>query len=297
MKNADAFSELHPIVNFLFFALVIAFSMLLMHPVCLAVSLLSSLAYGERLRGEKALRLALCALLPMALLAAIVNPAFSHEGVTMLCYLPSGNPLTLESMLYGAAAGVMLSACVMWFSCVNEVITSDKLVYLIGRFVPALSLLLSMALRFFPRFLRQLRLTSQAQKCLCAEKKESLLHRMRHAVRIFSIVVTWSLENAIETADSMRSRGYGLPGRSAFSVFRLDRRDKAVLAWLLFCGAFILSGVLAGGMAFRYYPSLRAAPVTPMSAAFFLCYLALSLTPVYFDLREDRKWNALRYEA
>ena len=35
----DAFSRYHPLVNFLFFALVLAYSMVLMHPVCLAVSL------------------------------------------------------------------------------------------------------------------------------------------------------------------------------------------------------------------------------------------------------------------
>ncbi len=48
-------------------------------------------------------------------------------------------------------------------------------------------------------------------------------------------MITWSLENAIETADSMRSRGYGLPGRSAFSIYRMDSRDKLALMWLSFC--------------------------------------------------------------
>ena len=35
----DAFSRYHPLVNFLFFTLVLVYSMVLMHPVCLAVSL------------------------------------------------------------------------------------------------------------------------------------------------------------------------------------------------------------------------------------------------------------------
>ena len=30
--------------------------------------------------------------LPVLLLAALVNPAFNHAGVTILIYLPSGNP-------------------------------------------------------------------------------------------------------------------------------------------------------------------------------------------------------------
>ena len=37
----DTFSDCHPAVNFLYFALVLAFSMCLMHPACLVISLLS----------------------------------------------------------------------------------------------------------------------------------------------------------------------------------------------------------------------------------------------------------------
>ena len=46
----------------------------------------------------------------MMAMAALINPAFNHEGATLLTYLPSGNPLTLESILYGLAAGARLGA-------------------------------------------------------------------------------------------------------------------------------------------------------------------------------------------
>ena len=39
MRNKDAFSGYHPTINFLYFALVLLFSMCLMHPVYLAISL------------------------------------------------------------------------------------------------------------------------------------------------------------------------------------------------------------------------------------------------------------------
>lgn len=61
--------------------------------------------------------------------------------------------------------------------------------------------------------------------------------KVRYALNMVSILVTWALENAIETADSMKSRGYGLKGRTAFSIYRFNRRDKilggmlAVLLW------------------------------------------------------------------
>ena len=108
---SDPFSRYHPAVNFLFFALVLVFSMVLMHPVCLLISLLGAVLYVIQLNGRKGLRFSLKIALPVMLLAALVNPAFNHAGVTVLAYLPGGNPLTLESILYGLAAGCMLCAC------------------------------------------------------------------------------------------------------------------------------------------------------------------------------------------
>ena len=295
MKNKDAFSGYHPIINFLYYALVLLLSMCLMHPVYLAISLTGALAYDVYLKGKKAVRFAVMGLLPMAVIAALVNPAFNHEGQTMLTYLPSGNPLTLESILYGVAAAVMLASVVLWFSSYNDVMTSDKFVYLFGRMIPALSLVLSMALRFIPKFKSQMEVVSEAQACIGRDTKTgSVLRRVGNAVKIFSIMVTWSLENAIETADSMRSRGYGLPGRTAFSIYRFDDRDKTALAWLIFCGAYILSGWLAGAVYFRYYPTVKTAAWTPLTVSFMFVYLALVLTPVILDRKEDRQWKSLQ---
>ena len=297
MKNKDAFSGYHPIINFLYYALVLLLSMCLMHPVYLAISLTGALAYDVYLKGKKAVRFAVMGLLPMAVIAALVNPAFNHEGQTMLTYLPSGNPLTLESILYGVAAAVMLASVVLWFSSYNDVMTSDKFVYLFGRMIPALSLVLSMALRFIPKFKSQMDVVAEAQSCIGRDTKTgSVIRRVSNAIKIFSIMVTWSLENAIETADSMRSRGYGLPGRTAFSIYRFDDRDKAALAWLIFCGAYILSGWLAGGMYFRYYPTVKTALWTPLTISFMCVYLALVLTPVILDRKEDRQWTSLQSE-
>lgn len=295
IQNRDTFSSCHPLVNFLYFALVLVFSMCFMHPACLVVSLGCAVAYSVYLNGRKAVRFQMVFMLPMALLAAVVNPAFNHEGATILTYLPSGNPLTLESMAYGVAAAVMLAAVVTWFSCYNAVMTSDKFVYLFGRLIPALSLVLSMTLRFVPKFKAQLHVVSEAQRCVGRDVSNgSMLQRIRNAVTILSIMVTWSLENAIETADSMKSRGYGLPGRTAFSIYRLDGRDRAVLCWLGFCGFYIISGWIAGGLYWRYYPTIRGAALSAFTASFPLVYLALCLTPLFLNLQADRAWERLQ---
>ncbi len=290
----DAFSSYHPAVNFLYFALVLLFTMVFMHPAALLISLIGAFAWSAYLGGRRAVCINLLYMVPMLLLTALVNPAFNHEGATMLLYLPTGNPLTLESILYGFAASTMLIAVLCWLSCYNKIITSDKFVYLFGRIIPAMSLILSMVLRFVPKFQQQLKTVSNAQKCVGRDVSNgSLFSRAKHGVKILSIMITWALENAIETADSMKSRGYGLPGRTAFSIYRFDERDRAALWTIGGLGGYILMMALAGGFGYRYFPTFRIAPWDAWSVSGMAAYIGLCLTPLIIDLADDYKWKRL----
>jgi energy-coupling factor transport system permease protein len=291
MRSRDTFSGYHPIVSFIYFTFVIGFSMVHTHPAALGLSLVCAFSYSVYLGGEKTVRRGLLYMLPMLLFAALINPAFNHRGGTILTYLPSGNPLTLESILYGAAAAAMLAAVIAWFGCFNQVISSDKFIYLFGRVIPGLSLILSMSLRFVPRFRAQIRVISDAQKCIGRDVSDgSVLQKVKHGVRILSIMITWSLENAIEIADSMKSRGYGLPGRAAFSIYRFDRRDKHALIFILSCGACSLAGTAADRLYCRYFPTFRA-DWDIYTAGILLVYFALGAAPLILNLREDWLWK------
>ena len=153
----DSFASTHPLVNLAFFVSAITLTMFIMQPVCLGITILCSAVYAVFTGGKKTVLFSLRFLLPTALLIMLINPVVNHRGVTILRYLPWGNPLTLESIAYGVASAVLLCAVVLWFSSFNKVMTSDKLVYLFGRLAPALSLVLSMSLRFIPRFIAQFR--------------------------------------------------------------------------------------------------------------------------------------------
>lgn len=293
----DCFAGYHPAVNFLYFALVLGFTVCLSHPAYLAVSLLAAFAYSAALSPRRALRFALRCVLPLMLFAALLNPAFNHAGVTILTYLPSGNPLTLESLLCGLSSAVLLAAALVWFSCCTAVLTSDKFLYLFGKAAPALALLLSMTLRFVPRLRAQLGAIGEARRGLGRGGGRGLLPRAREGAAQLSVLVTWALENAVETGDSMRSRGYGLPGRTSYSVYRWSRRDRAAMAWLCFCGLFLLAGALAGALRWRWFPSLRGPVSAPMTWGFLSVWTALCFTPVILDRREARRWKRSRSAA
>ena len=291
----NEFKTYHPIVNFIYFVFVIGFGCFLMHPVCLGISLVSGFTYSVMLKGKKAIRNNFIYMIPMLAITALINPAFNHEGITVLAYLPSGNPLTLESVIYGLCAAVMIVSVICHFSCYNEIMTSDKFIYLFGKVIPAMSLVISMTLRFVPKFAAQLKVVTNAQKCMGRDiSSGSVLTRAKCGIQILSIMTTWALENAVETADSMKARGYGSPGRTAFSIFTFDKRDGKALGFILFFGMYTFVGNIVGGMSFRFFPSMEAAEATPFGISVFAAYLLLCICPVIIELREVRKWKALK---
>lgn len=289
----DTFSTYHPLVNFLYFLFIFAFSMVFMHPVCLAISLIGAFIYSISLKGQGAVKFNIAFILPTMLVTALINPAFNHEGATILTYLPTGNPLTLESIIYGIAAATMLSAVITWFICYNHVMTSDKFVYLFGRVIPALSLILSMSLRFVPKFKAHIKVVSNAQKCIGRDiSNGGIIERASHGITILSIMVTWALENAIETADSMKSRGYGLPGRTAFSIYSLEGRDKKALGTIAILGCYVLIGGILGGLKWRYFPTMKGTAVGVYTISLWSSYIGLCLVPMIINREEERQWKA-----
>ncbi|WP_018758254.1 energy-coupling factor transporter transmembrane component T [Paenibacillus terrigena] len=288
----DSFSTYHPLINFVYFVAVITCNMVFMHPIFQVIALLSAGSYSILLKGGKAVRFQLLFMLPLLLLMATVNPLFNHAGVTILFYLDNGNPITLESILYGIAAACMYVTVILWFSCYNAVMTSDKFIYIFGKILPALSLIFSMVLRFVPRYAAQIKVISHAQKSIGRDVSQgNIVRRARNGMRILSIMMSWALENAIETADSMKSRGYGLPGRTSFSTYRFDRRDTIVFLIMLGLMAVIGAAAFMGQNSIRFFPSIRIQPMSMVSIMVYIAYGFLCVLPVVIRLVEDIKWK------
>lgn len=291
----NEFKTYHPIVNFVYFVLVIGFSCFFMHPVCLAISLISGFVYSVMLKGKKHIKTNLIYMIPMLLAMALINPVFNHEGVTVIGHFPSGNPLTLESIIYGFCASAMIISVICHFSCYNVVMTSDKCIYLFGKVIPALSLIISMTLRFVPRFFTQLKVVTNAQKCMGRDVSGgSVIRRIKNGLNILSVMITWAFENSIETADSMKARGYGLPSRTAYSIFTFDKRDQKALFSIFLLGIYTLTGKLMGAMDFGYFPYIKSEEISLFEISVFISYMLLCLCPVIIELWEVRKWKLLR---
>ncbi|MEG0895190.1 MAG: energy-coupling factor transporter transmembrane component T [Oscillospiraceae bacterium] len=287
----DTFAEYHPFVNFFFFTSVLIVTMFMMHPIFLIISMISSVIYSIYLNGKRAFKFNFFMIVPTLLLMALINPTFNHRGITILLYI-NDNPLTLESIVYGLVTAAMFVSMILWFSCYNSVMTSDKFIYLFGRVIPSLSLMLSMALRFVPRFKAQIKVISNAQKCIGRDVSNgNIIKRAINGLKIISIMTTWCLENAIDTADSMKARGYGISGRTSFSIFRFTKRDKIVLSIMLIAMTYVFIGMILKTVYCHYVPRILLNPTNLNSILIYTFYFIISLMPMGINILEDIKWR------
>ena len=291
------FSSYHPLVTFTYFCTVILISMFSMSPVFLAMSFSVGLAYSIVLGGWKAARFNLAFAVPILIITTVINPLSNHHGVTVLFYL-NDNAITAEAILYGLASATMLVSVVMWFSCFNKIMTADKIIYLFGRVIPVVALLISMCFRFIPLLKSRFREIHEGQKCMGRKyPRRALVKKGRQLAKEISILIAWSLEAAIETSDSMEARGYGLHGRTSFHIFKSAKRDRYALIIIAVMALTVLAGCFLGVNSIYYYPAVVDPSPWALTLPFACVYLALLVLPLIIDIRGEKTWLKLNSAA
>lgn len=278
------FAACHPAVNLIYFGCVITSALLIDHPIYLAIALVCAFGYAIKLNKGRGALLGLC-LLPCAAAFALWYASYHHFGVTVIRQNFVKNNITLEAVCCGFARGLMLVCACLWLSCLHSVFTADKVVYLFGRVSPRLSLLLAILLRMVPRIRIQASRINTAQ---CGVGRGvgqgNIFQRIRNVLRIFSMLVTWTIEMLTGVSESMRSRGSHLRGRTAFSIYRFDNRDRAYVIALFAAMTVHGMGILLKQNYIRYAPAIRMLQPTPLSFAFYAGYAVLCLMPLMLDV-------------
>ena len=288
MKH-NAFSRFHPAVNFLFFVGAIGFGVVVQHPAYLAVGAVCSILYYLLLSGKKGWKL-VAGMIPMFALITLINPLFNVYGKTVL-FTYFGRNYTLEAVCYGMTLAGMFVLMMVWFSCYNLVLTSDKFVCLFGSLIPSLSLLLVMVLRLIPSFMRKTKQIIGARNSIGKGGNENttLKEKALSGMTVLSALTDWALEGSIVTADSMRARGYGSARRTSFRLYRMTVRDWAVLAIEVVLALIVIWTIGSGGTEASFTSRITVAPVTAGYAA----YWAFLLIPTAIEIKEALQWRII----
>lgn len=281
----------HPVVVFVYILSVLVLCMVTLNPVLVAVSFLLGSVYSIYLNGMEKYLKTLRYTLFLFLVIALMNPLFNHKGMTILFYL-FDNPITLEAVAYGVASGGMLASVLVWFTCYNALITNDKFLFLFGKILPTISLMLSMIIRLVPVTNYKIRCINNAQKTMgIGSVKGTRKQQIANRVRVSSILMSWSMEDCIETADSMKSRGYGSGKRTAFTNYKWCAHDivsLAVVTLLILVNGYL---IFANLIEFKYYPVFRGELFNWAAVMGYAAYGLLLLYPLLMELRERFRWT------
>lgn len=288
------FEKCHPAVNFIYFTTVIAGMIVFQHPIFLLISFVCAFMYSIKRNGWKAVVFN-AVLLPLVAAFALYYSSYNHFGVTVLQQNMIGNNITLESLVYGFVLGLVIAGVLIWFSCVYSVFTTDKVVYLFGKVSPRLSLFLAIILRMVPRIKKEAKRINTAQQGIGRGANQgNLWQRIRNCIRIFSMLITWTIDSLTTASESMRSRGSTLRGRKAFSIYRFDNRDRAYVVGNFACLTVIFMAVMLKQTDIIYDPRIIMTPVTTMSYVFYTGYAVFCLMPLGLELWTEYRFKKAR---
>lgn len=274
------FASYHPALNLLFFVAVVAFTACWTRPGLVAVSFLCALAFSVRLRGSRAVTFG-CVLVVAACAFAALFAMNVHFGVTNLARTPIGNSITVESLTCGIIAGIKVAAILVWLSCVLRVFTADKVVFLLGRVFPKAAMMLAVALRAVPVAGDRARKIAVAQSGIGRGPGQGgILRRVANALRRASILISWSIERFVEMSGSMRSRGSALRGRTAYSLYRFDNRDRALAIVLVALVTVCAAATALGETQMLFSPVIVAPKASSAGVAAYVAFLVLCLLPL-----------------
>lgn len=266
------FDSFHPAVHVIFFLSVLFGTIFFSHPVFIGISLCAGIFCSVQLEGKKAALFDGLAVLLAAAFAAAYGGS-RHFGVTVLCRNFIGNAITVEALLYGLALGFTGAAGLIWLFCIHKIMTADKIVFLLGRIAPRISLFAAVGLRLLPRVRRK------AAEIRIARKGIAKRRGVGRPFQTASILLTWGIDSIGAVSDSMKARGCTLKGRTAFAVYRFDNRDRVFVVAMFVCITGIFMAYLLEQTKMYYNPEIIWNKPTGISYIFYGIYALYCLLP------------------
>ena len=288
-----AFSEFHPAALLTYFLSVLIVAMFVSNPIisllALAGASLFCLTLTDRQEKKRDSRFYIL----LFFLITVTNPLFSHSGATPLFFI-NGSAVTLEAVFCGAQIALMMISVMLWCKAYSFVMTEDKFVFIFGRAAPKISLVLSAALRYVPMLKRRAREIKRSQKAIGLYSSAGRFDRVRSSLRVFSSLISQSLESAVETSRFMKAQGYGEKKRTFYHEFRFGVQD---LVLLLISVASLSTVIIAGEfhkLDFFFYPSLSGAELSPAAAAAYAAFGIISFLPFIVEIFNELCWKYSR---
>lgn len=252
----------HTVAILTYLAALFTLPLIFSHPLylvgILGVGILAIIAAQAGDKWESYLKAGLW----MAILIMIINPLVFHAGGTALWHGPDIPVLgkvtvCLEAVCYGAAMGVRLLAVLTVFCLFNAVVHPDKTLSLFSRFAYKSALVASLATRALPAAGRDLANIREVQQMRGVNYSSGgPRERLRKYTWLLEVLLTSSLEGALQTAEAMQARAFGAGPRSRYRRELVRPRDFLCFTAGLLALVFSLYAKVKGYGDYAYYPQL-----------------------------------------
>lgn len=285
-----AFASYHPAFTAFYLISAIVSSFAVNNPVMKLTLLLGGALFYNRLqkRSERLENTIFYSLL-FAMITAVI-PLFWHNGVTPLFFI-NGNPVTAEAFAYSAAVACSAVSALIWCECFAGVMTSDRMLYVLGLIFPKMSLYISVILKYIPMMRRKAKRIERAQKALGLYSRGGAVDTVKKHADITASVCAGTIESSVTVGASMRSRGYGAKKRSCYKLFRFCLRDGICLCVYVILSAICIIAASGGDTVFYYYPRISGMPFSPSAMVAYISFAVISLIPFITEVKEELVWR------
>ncbi|MFD1849450.1 energy-coupling factor transporter transmembrane component T [Oceanobacillus bengalensis] len=290
----NGYRSYHPYVQFLYYLCVSILAMYFNHPLFLIIACILMVFVNISHDGGRALRKWGLVLIVMSMIIIVLNPFLVSRGTNILFYFRD-KQVTLEATIYGITMSLSLVIVLIMFVSFNLVLNGNRFLFIFSKVLPRTAFLIMLAIRFVPLLNRRLEEIGMVHRIRGMSMTEgSIRERAKIGMLRIQLLLTLSLEEAIQTADSMKARGYGIGKKSSYIPYKMEKRDWG---WLLTLVLLFLICIVGGSLGYgkiQIYPELGTLHFFLLDWILFVCMISIFSFPLIAEGREKLRWIYLK---
>ena len=322
-------TSIHPAVYLLYYFIMVLFAFIFSDPYFVITFLVLILILIALQGVSSELKNIMKLFIPLSILIMILNPLLNRTGAHKI-YLWQNFFITYEAIAYGILMSLALLIVILVFSSYNRSVSYQEMLYIFSKKLPIISMIIVMALRFIPlinsRAIEVQKLNNlknngvefDNEDCDDSNKMDldefnsnintdynsKFINRLKSNKRIAAIIkeaktlgkimgitVSWSLEESMFTAKSMKARGYNAAERTSYLSYKFGNADYAFLAIIIATVAIIIVGLLKGVGMINIYPSIDFSFSNLPFNIYYLAFIVFLLPLIYLELKERVLWH------
>ena len=321
-------TSIHPGVYLLYYFIMVLFAFIFSDPYFVVTFLVLLLVLIALQGVSHELKNIMRLFIPLSILIMILNPLLNRTGAHKI-YLWSGFFITYEAIAYGILMSLALLIVILVFSSYNRSVSYQEMLYIFSKKLPIISMIIVMALRFIPlinsRAIEVQKLNNlknngiememdggdadaldldEFNSNISTDYDSKLVNKLKSNKRVAAIIkeaktlgkimgitVSWSLEESMFTAKSMKARGYNATERTSYLSYKFSNADFAFIALIIVTVGIIIIGLLHGVGMINIYPSIDFKFSNLPLNIYYLAFIVFLLPLIYLEIKERILWH------